>query len=824
MKSYLQSLNHEVTEVRILRKDARFRGQYVGTIISGYYDNQHYDHLIKDIEPYDNDPQTKCIWTTLQECEPALLARGNNRLRTGGKLVTTEDSNIKNFTVFPIDIDCDNPTDTSASVEELKEKAPIASEVYRVITEDFQIPAVKAYSGNGFHILIYINPLKATPENVKRFKATGDIIKEVYGTDPTNYNPARCWKLYGTWVRKGDNIEERPHRLSSIELPDEIIRTDFIELETNIMTLAPEGYFDGKKKKQSERLAPKPLTGKFLPDLNSREDLEKLARDCGVNVDKEWKPKGDYEVMRTNCPLCKREDCGVLTYGSGGECGFKCHTNTCSGKNFEDLYRAAGFSKKADAYEYRKPNQESNIPPTEFDEQEPEYSIIENTQLRTVPVFPEKLAELLPFSAYIKAFEGKTEVCPAFHFATLLTTIGSIIGRTAYFNGILPLYPNLFTCICGQTGASRKSTALALGGRTLTASDRNVHQFDSFGTPEGLIRMFSLPTDQEHGEALNDKYNPNVAVGIDRYLGGNQERLESMLEASSHFEGFRGIAFVDEIAYLFKKANKAGSDGLLQKIGEFYDNKPSVTNKAVSESPTEAINPSLSITGATTISWLENSMRTDDITGGIGRRFLYFVDQGEVTDIALTKPGDETLLKNVANVIGNIRNEKHAAYEYNDEAEKEYTNWYGTQRQRQRDEDDQIMKATGEGIHTHVQKASIIFCVLNQSQAEKEAGTNLIKAEDVGYAILLAEYLRECQQYLFTTLAQSEQEKLDRQIIEQLTEKAWQESRQLYRKLKVSSELMKRALDNLISLEVIVAKKEGRKRLYAVIDEVKSNG
>jgi hypothetical protein len=33
------------------------------------------------------------------------------------------------------------------------------------------------------------------------------------------FNPARIWKLYGTWARKGDDTKSRPHRLSRI-FPD----------------------------------------------------------------------------------------------------------------------------------------------------------------------------------------------------------------------------------------------------------------------------------------------------------------------------------------------------------------------------------------------------------------------------------------------------------------------------------------------------------------------------------------------------------------------------------------------------------------------------
>ena len=187
----------------------------------------------------------------------------------------------------------------------------------------------------------------------------------------------------------------------------------------------------------------------------------------------------------------------------GGECGFTCHSTTCEGKNFQDLYESAGFSKS----EYQEPLPPvQDIPPnieTGFEKPKPPtFSIIEGQNLSAVPVFPKELAELTPFKAYITAFEGKTEVCPAFHSAVLLTSFGAIMGRKAYYNGIVPLYPNFYTCICGQTGASRKSTALTLNSLALEKIDPSVIQIEGLSSPEGLVRHFALPKDTEHGGTI----------------------------------------------------------------------------------------------------------------------------------------------------------------------------------------------------------------------------------------------------------------------------------------------------------------------------------
>ena len=82
-----------------------------------------------------------------------------------------------------------------------------------------------------------------------------------------------------------------------------------------------------------------------MPPLDSRDDFEQLARNCGAERQGNWQQKPDYEACKTHCPLCHRDKCGVISYGASGECGYKCHTNTCGGANFQTLYESAGYTK-----------------------------------------------------------------------------------------------------------------------------------------------------------------------------------------------------------------------------------------------------------------------------------------------------------------------------------------------------------------------------------------------------------------------------------------------------------------------------------------------
>ena len=180
--AYLNSLGHEVTEVRILREspylqlDGKARGEFVGKIVFGYYDNQNYDKLVADIQPYENDPETNGIYTTIQCCDPSLLARSANRLKQSGKNSATSDDNITHFGVFPIDIDSGHVSGISATNAELEASKIIAGQIADAL-QSLGVPVVKAKSGNGWHILVYLaTPLAVTKETTIRFKRCGDII------------------------------------------------------------------------------------------------------------------------------------------------------------------------------------------------------------------------------------------------------------------------------------------------------------------------------------------------------------------------------------------------------------------------------------------------------------------------------------------------------------------------------------------------------------------------------------------------------------------------------------------------------------------------
>ncbi len=94
---------------------------------------------------------------------------------------------------------------------------------------------ILADSGNGAHLLYRID-LPANDDGLVKRVLEGLAFRfddaEVR-VDTTTHNPARIWKLYGTLAAKGDDTDERPHRLARLTyVPEQLVPITQTQLET----------------------------------------------------------------------------------------------------------------------------------------------------------------------------------------------------------------------------------------------------------------------------------------------------------------------------------------------------------------------------------------------------------------------------------------------------------------------------------------------------------------------------------------------------------------------------------------------------------------
>ena len=830
--AYLKSLRHEVTEVRILRRNnylktsANRRGVFVGKTVFGYYDNQHYDKLVADIQVYESDPDTKGIYTTIQHCDPELLARAFNRLTQAEDNSTTSDGNITHFVAFPIDVDSGCASGISATDAELEASRIIAGQIAAAL-QALGIPVVKAKSGNGWHILIYLAELlEVNEDTTHRFKRCGDVIVSLWGGDATVYNPSRVWKLYGTTAKKGDSTPNRPHRQAKILEPTDlstIERVSFDDLEKAILSLEPTEPTTAEPDTaaaSSDKTLARHTNGKRLPLLESRDDLERLARDCGAELQGNWQQKADYEACKTYCPLCHRDKCGVISYGSSGECGYKCHTNTCNGANFQTLYGSAGYTKAPEQTKSAHESKGNGTTPNHIDfmGNTPQYTdddIELDSGENVLMEFPQELFFDV-FKDYREAHLDRVPISDAFAFAGLKHTIASVLGRKIYLDTAPFVYPNMYTAFIGGSSDAAKGNALRQSRDMLRHSAPNVLTLSGLATPEGLLNQFVKPIEKVEdvdGEKVTT-YSGGFADGMN-----DEDRIMHTLEDICDNESPRVSGFFGEFGSILRKAAKMNATGLLELIMQLYDaepdnDSPTKTNRTVAEYPT------FSMIAATDIRLIETVLQDAYISGGFTNRFEWYLGK-RVKKRFLNRKVDQNQWNKCVQVVGGLRDKfgdgkEQIAFDITPEAYdlgQSFTDELAAYLNSETMSETMIADSL-KRTDMHVLKNALIFSVILNEPNDRAIG---VKAVEL--AIRLAEYTTHCTRLIFKDFATTINKQVEDKILNYLRKNPKSSLGVIANRTRIDMQTLEKALDSLVRTHRVVKIKGERKPQFAVIKE-----
>ena len=250
---------------------------------------------------------------------------------------TTSDKEIDGYDWLFLDFDPVRPSGISSTEEELKLSMDLAQKVYLYLKgEGFEEP-LKAFSGNGYHLLYKVN-LQNTPERVALMKRCLETLSKMFSTDKVeidivNFNPSRICKLYGTMAQKGRNTAERPHRMAKID-------GDIKELK-----ITPLAFLE----KLAGEIETKPVQAATYNHYAPSEfDITEWMDSHGLRYT--VKDGGDYtKYVLDECPFDsnhKAPDSMIIKQHSGA-IGFKCLHNSCSDKKWQDVRRLF----EPDAYE-----------------------------------------------------------------------------------------------------------------------------------------------------------------------------------------------------------------------------------------------------------------------------------------------------------------------------------------------------------------------------------------------------------------------------------------------------------------------------------------
>lgn len=220
-------------EIRILTKDTP-EGRK-GAIYSGLFDDCN--SIIEALRSFPNSDDVKGVYYGLNV--PGDQCRDKKQYGRivqvyRGEGISDDDITKRRWILVDIDpVRAEGHKKESASEDEKAQARAMCDEILKLYNLDlpgvgyFPNPKIIIDSGNGYHLLWRCD-LPNNEDGTRTLHAFLETLRRVYNNgridmDSTVFNASRISKLPGTWARKGDNSEERPHRLAKIlrVIPDD---------------------------------------------------------------------------------------------------------------------------------------------------------------------------------------------------------------------------------------------------------------------------------------------------------------------------------------------------------------------------------------------------------------------------------------------------------------------------------------------------------------------------------------------------------------------------------------------------------------------------
>ena len=295
--------------------------------VSGYFDDltklaYHADYW-SGVAP--------AVYITLNPVKRDLLARAANRVQRRASS-TTADHEVTHRRRLLLDFDPVRPVGVSSTDEEHEAAIARAKESKEWLGTQGLPEPLLADSGNGAH-LVY--GLDLANDDISRLLVENFLkaVAERFSDDKVNvdisvFNAARISKVYGTMACKGDDIPERPHRLSRIIEAPSILSPVPQELVAAIATpvIASGGMDWPLLQSESKR-----INGSGCQDTSAWVDRFLEKHGIGVRQTKEGNGKWLRRWVLERCPFCDSEDtAAALTISEEGKIGFRCLHNRCT--------------------------------------------------------------------------------------------------------------------------------------------------------------------------------------------------------------------------------------------------------------------------------------------------------------------------------------------------------------------------------------------------------------------------------------------------------------------------------------------------------------
>ncbi len=274
-----------------------------------------------------HDAAAEGTYYTCNACVPDMIGIANNRI-VPCKTASSE-KNMLRRRIIGIDIDPRrNPVKISSTDEEHNLSIEKAREIRDWLKAQGWSDPVLGDSGNGAHLDYFVD-LPVSEDIKMLYKRLFEFLKSKFSNDKIDVqgfeDANRVWKLYGTMVRKGENLPNRPHRKSKIlEMPENKILITLEQIKA-IADNVPEDI------KEQNKITPQPQS-------NNKGNA------WTPEILKAWLDKYNIEIARTKTDsdktyfilkacLFNPDHAGSkeaeVHIDPNGVIGYKCHHNSC---------------------------------------------------------------------------------------------------------------------------------------------------------------------------------------------------------------------------------------------------------------------------------------------------------------------------------------------------------------------------------------------------------------------------------------------------------------------------------------------------------------
>ncbi len=695
-------------------------------VVTGWFEDP--EKLADIALKMDEEAKPAGIYVTLNECNPSVSARSYQHLKAG--INRTSKKDIVSLDNLLIDLDPDRPEGISSTNEEHEAALKLARDIKDDLQREGFPEPMFGDSGNGAH-LTYKTARPNTPEEVEFRKKVLAVLAQKYSTDKVKvdvavYDPARITKLYGTVVRKGDNVPDRPHRPAKIiSVPDKPEPVPY-ELLKSIADMAPDASTN-----QTAKRKPDGADGiKF--------DLEKYLEDHDIDV-KKTKQHGTSTLYVLNeCVFNPDHGAGESAIGQTdtGKLFYQCFHDSCQGRTWAEARKIISGDEKMTEFmpmqSKSQPNRDNRKSIVVADGHNKGRVLLPAPPPFPIDAFPSNIQCLLKKVA--SAFVVPVEI----PIGATLALAGSCIGRTRAIcikYGYLQ-HGNLYIVDVGRSGVGKTPATNAILNHAF--------KYEEEWTAEYNDEVAAMEAAKEEGESVKDRPRRRQLIVEDTSL----EALSDAFAANP-----RGILLTrDELSGMLLDPDKYNSKNgdMKARLMSAYDSQPWKVNRVMGRNHLIP-HATLSLYGSAQPRILSDLFSNRDSATGFLPRFIFLRAVREMPPVCSDDVIDD-------GIMSSLRKMTRTFLDYNfddegnplvisvsDRAKRRYIEWYNEQATAPWRELD---NAVYEALFAKLRGQCLRLCLIIHCMAAFENGVSelqMVTEETMLKAIRITDCLKEHQ-------------------------------------------------------------------------------